>query len=138
MTDEEPHLLSLLGMQDVPTPPGADLAVTIPVTPRVTNPSGALQGGLLATLVDVAAGRAAFERVGPGRHVPTTDLTVHYLSAVLVGPALAVARVRRVGRTSVVVQVDVHDAGRDVLAATATLGFAVRDERQPAGEGGGS
>jgi uncharacterized protein (TIGR00369 family) len=130
MTDDDgPHLLSLLGMQDAPTPPGADLAVSIPVTRRVTNPSGSLQGGLLATLVDVTAGRAANQRVGPGRHVPTADMTIHYLAPVLVGPALAVARVRRAGRSTVVVQVDVHDAGRDVLAATATLAFAVLDAK---------
>ena len=129
MADDGPHLLSLLGMQDAPTPAGADLAVTMPIGPRVCNPSGALQGGLLATLIDVTAGRAANDRVGPGKHVPTADLTIHYLSAVLVGPALAVARVRRAGRSTVVVQVDVHDAGRDVLAATSTVAFAVREGR---------
>ena len=30
--------------------------MTIPVSPQVVNTSGALQGGLIATLIDVAGG----------------------------------------------------------------------------------
>lgn len=118
------HLLHQLGMRDVDPPEGADLAMVLPVTPRVTNPRGGLQGGLLATLVDVVAGRAAALTLADGESVATADMNVRYLSAVTTGPAHATAQVLRRGKALVVVQVDVRDQGRDVLAAVATLSFA--------------
>jgi uncharacterized protein (TIGR00369 family) len=120
------HVLRQLGMYDVETPAGADLAMAMPVNERVVNTRGALQGGLIATLADVCAGRAAFIRVGDGIGVPTSDLHLRFLEPVLTGPAVAVARVLRHGRTAIVMQVDVYDSGRDdVLAATATLSFTI-------------
>lgn len=127
MTDYDPenHVLAQLGMYDVEVPEGADLAMALPVHGRVTNPRGGLQGGLIATLIDVTAGRAALALAGPGHGVPTSDMHLRFLSAVTVGPAVAVARVLRRGRTQIILQVDVHDEGRDVLAATCTLAFSV-------------
>lgn len=130
MFEIEDHFLTTLGMYDVPAPQDADLAMALPVHPRVTNPRGGLQGGLVATLVDVTAGRAALARAGAGRTVPTSDLHVRFLSPITDGPAVAVARVRRHGRSMIVVDVDVHDSGRDdKLAATCSLAFSVLDVR---------
>ncbi|MEO3787333.1 PaaI family thioesterase [Actinocorallia sp. B10E7] len=125
VVDPADHVLGLLGMRDVDIPEGADLAMTLPVTPRVTNNRGGLQGGLLATLVDVVAGRAVGLRLADGDSAATSDMNMHFLSAVTVGPAHATARVLRHGKSLIVVQVDVRDEGRDVLAAVATLSFAV-------------
>jgi uncharacterized protein (TIGR00369 family) len=127
--DAENHMLRRLGMYDVDIPEGADLAMALPVHPGVTNPRGGLQGGLLATLVDVVAGRSALARAGEGKTVPTSDLHLRFLSPVTEGPAVGVARVVRSGRFLIVVNVEVHDAGRDVLAATATLAFSVLEAR---------
>ena len=137
MADYDPqnHLLAQLGMYDVPTPAGADLAMALPVHPRVTNPRGGLQGGLLATLVDVTAGRAALALAGPGHGVPTSDMHLRFLSPVTDGPAVAVAKVIRRGRNQIVLQVDVHDEGRDVLAATATIAFTIVTSRPGQDEG---
>jgi len=131
MTDYDPdhHFLAELGMYDVEVPDGADLAMAMPVHGRVTNPRGGLQGGLMATLIDVTAGRAALATAGEGRGVPTSDMHIRFLSAVTVGPAVAVARVLRRGRTQIVLQVDVRDDGRDVLAATCTVAFSVVESR---------
>lgn len=128
--DAENHLLTQLGMYDVDVPAGADLAMALPLNPRVTNPRGGLQGGLVATLVDVTAGRAALRLAGEGHGVPTSDLHIRFLSAVTVGPAVAVARVLRQGRTQIILQVDVYDEGRDVLAATCTLAFSIVKSRE--------
>lgn len=118
------HVFAGLDMRDADPPDGADVAMTLPITPRVTNPRGGLQGGLLATLIDVVAGRAAGETLGDEQSVATADMNIHYLSAVTAGPAYAWARVLRRGRSLVVVHVEVRDQGRDVLAAVATLSFA--------------
>lgn len=127
MADYDPanHLLAQLALYDVEVPEGADLAMALTVTPQTTNPRGGLQGGLLATLVDVTAGRAALRLAGEGHGVPTSDMHIRFLAPVTVGPAVAVARVVRRGRTQIILQVDVFDEGRDVLAATSTLAFSI-------------
>jgi uncharacterized protein (TIGR00369 family) len=120
------HLLGALDMRDVDVRYGGDLAMDLEVTPRLTNNRGGLQGGLLVTLIDVVAGRAALEGMPRGISVATADLAVHFLSAVTVGPAHAEATVLRRGKTKIVLRVDVFDAGRDdKLAAVCTTSFAV-------------
>lgn len=118
------HLLQQLSFRDVEVV-GSDLAVELAVDERVTNPRGALQGGLMATLVDIVAGRAVLLG-GPRDGVATTDLTIHYLRGLTVGPARAVATVVRRGGRSAVVTVDVLDGGTDTLCAVATVAFAVQ------------
>lgn len=117
------HLLQQLEMRDVDVP-GADLAIELTVDHRVTNPRGALQGGLLATLVDIVAGRAILAE-GRRDGVATSDLSVHFLRGVTVGPARAVATIVHRGNRSAVVTVDVHDMGSDTLCAVATAAFAI-------------
>jgi uncharacterized protein (TIGR00369 family) len=117
------HLLQQLQLRDVEAA-GADLAVELTVDSRVTNPRGALQGGLLATLVDIVAGRAVLAG-GPRDGVATSDLSVRFLRGVTVGPARAVATVVHRGNRSAVVTVDVVDVGTGTLCAVATAAFAV-------------
>jgi uncharacterized protein (TIGR00369 family) len=126
------HLLQQLAMRDVEVA-GADLAVDLELDGRITNPRGALQGGLLATLVDIVAGRAVLAG-GPRDGVATSELSVHFLRGLTVGPARAVATVVRRGNRSAVVTVDVVDAGTDTLCAIATAAFSVSpapDDRVP-------
>jgi uncharacterized protein (TIGR00369 family) len=118
------HLLGELGMYDVPAE-GCDLAMEVPVTPRVANG----RGGLLATLVDIVAGRAAVASLPPGYSAATSDMNLHFMSAVTVGPARAEATVLRQGKRMCVVRVEVRDMGRDVWAATATTTFVVVELR---------
>ena len=105
---------------------GIDAAVEVDLTDDNTNGAGGLQGGMIATLVDCAAGEAVRRRVEAGEGFSTQDLVLHYLALVRRGPARAIARVRRAGRRSVVVQLDVVDVGDDErLCSIATATFAV-------------
>lgn len=105
------------------------------VTPRVVNSSGALQGGLLATLIDSAGGMALMQGDYTGPRPVTSELQVSFLAGARVGPVRAVAHVLRRGRRSAVVRVDVRDVGADDLhVATATLRFSLAG----AGAGGGA
>ena len=88
-----------------------------------------LQGGLVATLIDIAAGILAGRHVGPDQDVTTADLNIHYLAPVVEGPARAEATIVRAGKRLVVTAVDVTDVARNRLAARATLSFAVLDRR---------
>jgi len=95
--------------------------------PDLVNIRGALQGGLVATLIDIAGGRLAV-KYAPGG-ASTADMSIHFLAPILEGPARATATLVRAGRRLIVVAVDVVDVARDRLAARATLTFAVLEPR---------
>ena len=105
------------------------LVIEMDNRPNLTNVRGALQGGLVATLIDIAAGRLAGTVVGPDQDVTTADMNVHFLAPIVAGPARADATIVRAGRRMIVTSVDVIDVGRDRLAARATLSFAVLEKR---------
>lgn len=123
-----PHMLDQMGFRDVEVT--ADrLVMEVDNRADLANIRGALQGGLLATLIDIAAGRLAGNLVGADQDVTTADMTVHFVAPVVDGPAQAVATVVRAGKRIIVTSVDVTDVGRNRLAARATLSFAVLDRR---------
>jgi uncharacterized protein (TIGR00369 family) len=118
------ELFALLGLREIASH-GTESAMTMPVNAQVTNTAGALQGGLIATLADVAGGKLALEHIPPGTGLTTADLVIRYLRPITAGSARAVPRVLRAGRRTVVVQVEIFRDGDDELAATATVNFAV-------------
>ena len=122
------HLLGQLGMRDV-VETDERLVIEMDNRTDLTNVRGALQGGLVATLIDIAAGRLAGRHAGPDQDVTTADMNVHFLAPVVVGPARAEATIVRAGKRLIVTAVDVTDVGRDRLAARSTLSFAVLDRR---------
>ena len=125
---EREHLLHRLGMRDIEET-DERLVIEMDNRPELVNIRGAIQGGLVATLIDVAAGRLAGAAAGVGHNVTTADMNVHFLSAIIEGPARAVATVVRAGRRLIVIEVDVFDQGRGRLAAKSTLTFAVLESR---------
>ena len=126
------ELFGQIGMR-----PGArngEFAMTMPVSPQVVNTSGALQGGLVATLVDVAGGQFGLEHLREGTTMTTADLVIRYLRPIRQGSAFAVPRMLRSGRRAMVMQIDVYGDGSDgqeELLATATVNFAVIDGATP-------
>lgn len=121
------ELFGRIGMR--PGRRGGEFAMMMPVSPQVVNTSGALQGGLIATLVDVAAGQFGLDYLQPDTTMTTADLVIRYLRPVRQGAAYAVPRMLRAGRRAMVMQVDVYgdgggDGGGDLLA-TATVNFAI-------------
>jgi uncharacterized protein (TIGR00369 family) len=125
------HLFEQLGTRDMPSPEG-HLVIEMDVRPEVANVRGALQGGLIAVLIDVCAGRLAYDSCDHenGFSTATSDMNIHFLSPVAVGPARADAWVVRRGRSTFVLQVEVTDVGRDnKLAAVSTIAFTVLPPR---------
>src|ERR1700758_414889 len=136
-TDDESAMPSLaelfaqIGMR--PGTHGGEFAMTMPVSPHVVNTSGALQGGLIATLVDGAGGQFGLDYLQPGTTMTTADLNIRYLRPIRQGTAYAVPRMLRNGRRALVMQVDVYgngDGGEELLA-TATVNFAVINGATP-------
>ena len=122
------ELIAQIGMR--PGTYNGEFAMTMPVSPQVVNTSGALQGGLIATLVDVAGGQFGLDYLRPGTTMTTADLFVRYLRPIRQGSAFAVPRMLRSGRRAMVMQVDIYSDG-DELLATATVNFAVVEGTTP-------
>ncbi len=120
------HLFQELQTRDVPSPDG-HLVIEMDIRPEFSNVRGALQGGLIAVPIDMCAGRLAYQACDHenGFSTATSDLNVYFLSPVTVGPARTEARIIRNGKSSIVLQVEVTDAGRDKLAAMSTIAFTV-------------
>ncbi len=123
------ELFAQLGMR--PGTRDGEFAMTMPVSPAVVNTSGALQGGLIATLVDVAGGQFGLDFLQPATTMTTADLVIRYLRPIRSGSALAVPRMLRAGRRAMVMQVDIYADGHDELAATATVNFAIINGATP-------
>lgn len=117
-----------MGMRDIEDSTER-LVVEMDHRPHFANNRGALQGGLVATLIDCAAGRLAGNIVEANRQVTTADMHVNFLAPIITGPARAEATIVRAGKRLIVMSVDVTDAGADRLAARATLTFAVLNPR---------
>ncbi|MBV8862165.1 MAG: PaaI family thioesterase [Mycobacterium sp.] len=124
------HLFGQLPFYDV-VDTGDTVVVDLQNREDLVNNRGALQGGLVATLIDVAGGRLAVKYAKAGAGAGTSDMSIHFLAPIVEGPARATATVVRAGRRLIVVAVDVVDLGRDRLAARATLSFAVMEPREP-------
>src|SRR4029079_8884332 len=109
------HLFAQLPFYDVVD---TDDTVVIDLHNRsdLVNLRGAIQGGLVATLIDVAGGRLAVKYAGEGAGASTADMTIHFLAPIMKGPARATAALVRAGKRTIVVAVDVMDVGGDRLA----------------------
>ncbi|OCB45377.1 phenylacetic acid degradation protein [Mycobacterium vulneris] len=124
---ETAHVLQLLDYREVEST--ADrLVLEMDNRPDLANVRGALQGGLVATLIDIAAGMLAGKAGDVGYDVTTADLNIHFLAPIM-GTARAEAKIVRAGKRLIVTSVDVTDTTRDRLAARATLTFAVLEPR---------
>ena len=122
------HLLAQLHHRDV-VDPRAEYAMEVDLQPTIENSHGSLQGGIAATLVDMAAGRVIIGRLGPDRvPIATLDLHIRYLTTSRVGPVRALANIVRFGGRIVVVEVDIVDVGADERhMASATVSFMLLD-----------
>jgi uncharacterized protein (TIGR00369 family) len=123
------HLFAQLPFYDV-TDTEDCVVIDLHNRPDLVNLRGALQGGLVATLIDVAGGRLAVKYAGEGAGAGTADMSIHFLAPIVEGPARATATLVRAGKRMIVVAVDVSDVGRSRIAARATLSFAILPPRE--------
>ena len=84
-----------------------------------------VHGGVMAMLADTAGGFASFLASPPGSRIATIEMKINFLEAVEHGELKADARVLRVGKTTIVVDCDVTDQDRR-LVAKALMTFSVR------------
>ena len=92
------------------------LTVTMPMRPELERRTGTAQfhGGPLAAFIDIVGDFAVGMAVGGG--VPTINLRIDYLRPAVGRVVTGTARVRRMGRTVALVDVDVHDEQQALVA----------------------
>jgi acyl-coenzyme A thioesterase PaaI-like protein len=102
-----PPFAEAIGAARTTAPGRLELAIT----PHVRNSFGATNGGIVASLAQLAAVDAASARWGTGAR--TTDVVAHYLSQGKVGPLATTAREIRSGDDEALLRVEVCDTGQD-------------------------
>jgi len=110
---------------------GAASRAWLPVVPELCADDGSVRAGALATLVDVIGGGLAAAAAQPD-WIATADLTLHVVGAATSGSVAATARVVHAGRTTVVIEVELHDdAGREIGLATMSFARLPRRDENP-------
>lgn len=107
------------------------IEITMPWRPEiVVNPErGYTHGGVLASLVDLAADYAVAAKLGRGG--PTVDMRVDYHKVALQGELRTTARVLKLGRTFASAEAQVYN-GAGELCASGRGVFYVADLAPPA------
>ena len=103
----------------------------MPITDEMRNPQGAIHGGVLYTLADLAGGTAAASH---GEWIATVDADMHYLRPALnLTGLVAEAHEVKYGRRISVYSVEVSDQDGNVLAV-GTFTFASLGRKIEKGE----
>jgi acyl-CoA thioesterase len=110
-----PHYRDLIGEEVVRRERG-QTEVRIPIRPFVLNRSGVVHGGVICTLMDEAIGWAAYDSLGEGGHVVTTELKINFLTAATSGILTGHGRVVRQGKHLIVGEGDILDQEGRLLA----------------------
>jgi uncharacterized protein (TIGR00369 family) len=89
--------------------------------PERCTAGGVLHGAALITLADSLGALCAFLNLPPGARTGTIETKTNFFRAVRDGHVDATSRPLHVGRSTIVVQTDLHDArGRHVAQVTQT------------------
>jgi uncharacterized protein (TIGR00369 family) len=93
-----------------------EVAIRLPFRDEFRRADGSdwLHGGVVAALVDIAGDYAVVSRVG--HDVPTIDLRIDWLRPARAGDLVATGRVVKTGRKVCLADVEVHDAGGQLVA----------------------
>lgn len=99
----------------------AEVRTRVAWDPSRCTAAGVIHGGLLMTLADATAAWCAFLHVPEGGSTTTVESKTNFLRAVRAGHVTATARPLHAGRTTIVIDTELHDdEGRLVARTTQT------------------
>ena len=98
------------------------------VDERFVNPSGAVQGGFLAAMLDDTQGPALFAMTDGAVYAPTIDFTVSFIKPARPGDFVGKGRVVTAGKTIVFTEAELFDAEGDLVARASFTNRAMRGE----------
>lgn len=87
---------------------------------------GFIHGGVISTLMDNTGWYAAVSNLGEGRTAVTMEIKINYLKPASGTHLIASAKVKRQGRSTSFVTIELHDEGK---LAFATGTYAVLEEK---------
>ncbi|MDP1632773.1 MAG: PaaI family thioesterase [Caulobacter sp.] len=99
--------------------------VTLATASRNLRPGGVISGPTLMSLADTAAYALVLAHIGEVAMAVTTSLTMHFLRPAKPGVLYAEAELLKLGRRIATCDVRLWTEGRDRLAATATVAYAI-------------
>lgn len=83
---------------------------------RFTNPSGAVQGGFVAAMLDDTQGPALFGHTNGEVYAPTIDFTISFVKAARPGSFVGKARVISLGKTIAFTEAELFDETGELVA----------------------
>ena len=91
------------------------------VSPSFANPTGAVQGGFIAAMLDEAMSTAAIIASNVTMNAPTLEMKISYLRPLFVGKASAEAKILKWGKSTCFIEAELFDPdGKLVAKASAT------------------
>jgi acyl-coenzyme A thioesterase PaaI-like protein len=123
------HLLRDLALDVEYTDDGGSTA-RLTITPALLDDTGAVRAGVLATVVDMVGGGLSAQVASPN-WIATADLTLHLVGRATAGTVEATTRGLRAGRTTVVLEVLLHNGGASIGFATMTFSVLPRRDGNP-------
>jgi uncharacterized protein (TIGR00369 family) len=97
------------------------IRMTFDVPKMFANPTGAVQGGFIAAMMDEAMSTCCIIASNVTMTAPTLEMKTSYLRRLMPGPAWVEARILKWGRSAAFMEADCYDADdRLVARATAT------------------
>lgn len=89
--------------------------------PEFANPTGAIQGGFIAAMMDEAMSATAIIASNVTMNAPTLEMKISFLRPLFVGQAMAETRILKWGRSTCFIEAELFNpAGELVAKASAT------------------
>jgi uncharacterized protein (TIGR00369 family) len=92
------------------------------------NPMGTLHGGILCDIADAAMGVAYASLLGEGESFTTLELKINFLKPFWTGLLIAEGYVVKSGKTTGLVQCDIRDAERSLVARATSTCLTLRGD----------
>ncbi len=98
-----------------------EIALEFDAAQAFANPTGAIQGGFIAAMMDEAMSTCAIIASNVTMNAPTLEMKVSFLRPLFIGKARAEARILKWGKSTCFVEAELYDpAGELVAKASAT------------------
>lgn len=124
----EPPISKLIGFRLVAYENGSTV-FELETGPHHANPMGTLHGGILCDLADAAMGTATAATLEVGESFTTLELKINFLKPVWNTTLRAEGRIVKRGRTIVMTECDVTDAGNSLVARASGTCMILRGEQ---------
>jgi len=123
-----PPIATLIGFTLTSIEPG-QATIEFEATGRHANPMGTLHGGVLCDIADAAMGTAYASTLEEGETYTTLELKINFLRPVWNGKLQAIGKVVKGGRTVGLIECDVTDDKKRLVAKATSTCMTLRGEQ---------